>query len=286
VTRFDSLVHVTRTGRWLDDRHDASYARLMLELDRAAVAKACLVGLPDVADNQYVLECANRSNGRLVPIAGIDPSRCAHDHAVRAEVAAVADAGFAGIKLHPRLNGYDPVGAACLASIRAASEHRLIVFLDTLFRQRPHTVDHAADIADRIAHECAGAKIVLLHGGGAALLELAEVVRLHPALVLDLSFTLLHYAGSSLDADIRWVMRRLDERIVIGSDMPEFTPTDAFARAEQLAEGLPAGKWANIACGNLARLFPDQSPLATTGSNAESAKDAQKDAGVGYRSRS
>ena len=36
----------------------------------------------------------------------------------------------------------------------------------------------------------------------------------------------------------------------------EYTPADAFARAEHLAEGLPAGKWANMAFGNLARLFP------------------------------
>jgi predicted TIM-barrel fold metal-dependent hydrolase len=245
----------------MNGRSDASYARLMLELDRAAIAKACLVGLPGVVDNQYVLECANGSNGRLIPIAGMDPSRSPHDDAIHEEVHALAGDGFAGIKLHPRLNGYDPMDAACLQAIRAVSEHHLIVFLDTLFRQRPQATGHAADIVDGIAHECAGATIVLLHAGGAALLELAEIVRLHPTLVLDLSFTLMHYEGSSLDADIRWVMRGLDERIVIGSDMPECTPADAFARAEQLGEGLPAGKWANIAYGNLARLFPAQSPL-------------------------
>jgi predicted TIM-barrel fold metal-dependent hydrolase len=260
----------------MNGRSDASYPRLMVELDRAAVARACLVGLPGVVDNQYVLECAVASNGRLVPIAGLDPSQCPHDDAVLAEVAAIAGDGFAGIKLHPRLNGYDPLAPSCLQAIRAASKRRLIVFLDTLFRQHPHATGHAADIVDRVAHECAGAAIVLLHAGGAALLELAEVVRLHPTLVLDLSFTLMHYEGSSLDADIRWVMRRLDERIVIGSDMPEYTPADAFARAEHLAEGLPAGKRANIAYGNLARLFP-ASALAKSRSNTESAPDAKKD---------
>ncbi len=232
-----------------------------MELDRAGVARACLVGLAGIVDNQYILECANASNDRLVPIAGVDPSRCADDGAIVDEVARVARDGFAGIKLHPRLNGYDPVGSQCVRAIRAASEHRMTVFLDTLFRQQPHSTSYAADIVDRIAHECAGASIVLLHGGGAALLDVAEVVRLHATLMLDLSFTLLRYAGSSLDADIRWAMGRLDQRIVIGSDMPEYTPTEAFARAEQLADGLAAEKWANMAHGNLERLFPARSPL-------------------------
>ena len=256
MTRFDSLVHVTRDGRWINGRDDASYARLMVELDQGCVSRACLVGLAGVVDNDYVLHCTRVSSGRLVPIAGVDPSRFDGDGAVPDEVGRAARDGFAGIKLHPRLNGYDPLGRNCLRAIAAASEHGLIVFLDTLFRQRSRTTPYAADIIDAIAHECPNASIVLLHGGGAALLDVAEVVRLHPSLILDLSLTLLRYAGSSLDADVRWVMGRLDQRIVIGSDMPEYTPGEAFRRAEQLADGISPDKWANIAHRNLDRLFP------------------------------
>jgi len=256
MRRFDSLVHVTRTGGWLNGRDDASHARLMRELDRADVSGACLVGLAGVVDNDYVLECANASSRRLVPIAGVDPALYPDEPAAAADMARLARAGFAGIKLHPRLSGFDPMGSPCVRAIRSAAASGLVVFLDTLFRQHAHATSHPADIIDRLAHECAGARIVLLHGGGAALLQLAEVVRLHPSLVLDLSFTIVHYAGSALDADMRWVMGALDERVVIGSDMPEITPADAFARAEQLANGLPADKWANIAHRNLDRLFP------------------------------
>jgi predicted TIM-barrel fold metal-dependent hydrolase len=256
VTRFDSLVHVTRDGRWINGRDDASYARLIAELDRASISRACLVGLAGVVDNDYILQCSRTAGGRLVPIAGIDPSDVARDGEVAGQVAHAARDGFAGIKLHPRLNGYDPLGPRCLQAIAAAAENRLIVFLDTLFRQPSHATTYAADIVDRIAHQCTGASIVLLHGGGAALLDVAEVVRVHAALTLDLSFTLLRYTGSSLDLDVRWVMGRLDQRIVIGSDMPEYTPAEAFRRAEQLADGLAPEKWANIAHRNLERLFP------------------------------
>jgi predicted TIM-barrel fold metal-dependent hydrolase len=261
VTRFDSLVHVTRNGRWIDGKRDASYARLVAELDRAGVDRACLVGLPAVVDNDYILECARRSGGRLVPVAGVDPTSRA-DAQGPDEIAVLARAGFAGIKLHPRLGGFDPADDRCLDTIRAGASRGMIVFLDTLFRQRRRATAHAADVVDRIAHECEGATIVLLHGGGAALLDVAEVVRVNPSLVLDLSFTMLNYAGTSLDADIRWVMERLDQRVVFGSDMPEYTPEAAFGRAERLASGLPADKWANLAGGNLERLFHAWQPLA------------------------
>ena len=255
MDRFDSLVHATEDGRWLNGRADASLARLTGELDRANVGRACLVGLSGVVGNPFVLDCARTAEGRLVPIAGFDPSQCPDASSAAREIAAFARAGFGGMKLHPRLNGFDPLDPRCLAAIAEAAGHGLVVFLDTLFRQPTRATMQAADVIDRIAHACMGARVVLLHGGGPALLEVAEVVRLHPGLVLDLSFTLLRYTGTSLDADLGWVMRNLDERVVIGSDMPEFTPTDAFARAEQLAGGIAAAKWANVAHGNLERLF-------------------------------
>jgi predicted TIM-barrel fold metal-dependent hydrolase len=247
--RFDSLVHVTRDGRWIDGRHDASYARLVTELDGARVRRACLVGLAGIVDNEYVLQCARSSSGRLVPVAGVDPTG-------DSDVTALARAGFAGIKQHPRLNGFDPLDVRAVAVIRAAAANGLVVFLDTLFRQRQHATRSAADTIDAIAHACPDARIVLLHGGGASLLEVAEVVRVCPGLVLDLSFTLLQYEGTSVDADLRWVMERLDQRVVLGSDMPEYTPAVAFARAERLAAGLAPEKWANISHRNLERLFP------------------------------
>jgi len=254
--RFDSLVHVTRDGRWINGRDDASLQRLMAELDRGRVTRACLVGLAGVVDNDYLLECAATHPGRLVAIAGIDPMRFADAGALDAEMRALARAGYAGVKFHPTMHQYDPLDARSLGAIRLAGEHRFVVFVDTLFRQRAHATVHAADVVDRIAHACPDAPIVLLHGGGPALLDVAEVVRVNAHLVLDLSFTLMRYAGSSLDADLRWVLQRLDERIVIGSDMPEYTPADAFAAAERLAAGLAPEKWANIAHRNLNRLFP------------------------------
>jgi predicted TIM-barrel fold metal-dependent hydrolase len=258
MTRFDSLVHVTRDGKWIGKSPcDASYQRLCVELDRAGVGRACLVGLAGVVDDDYLLERARASGGRLVPVSGFDPSRDADQASVAAAIGAVAGRGFTAVKLHPRLHGYDPLDPRCLSAIGAAAAHGLVVFLDTLFRQCAHATLHAADVVDRLSQSHPTARIVLLHGGGPALLEVAEVVRVRPALVLDVSFTLLHYAETSLDRDIRWLFAHLDQRVIVGSDMPEYTPEMAFAKADALSSGLAEDKRANIMHANLERLFPE-----------------------------
>ena len=267
-------MHATRDGRWTTGRHDASFARLIAELERASVDRACLVGLPGVVDNEFVLECAEASSGRLVPVAGVNPAEAASVDDVTARVAAFARSGFAGIKLHPRLNGFDPLDERSVGAIAAAASNGLVVFLDTLFRQRARATRNAADTIDALSHECPSAAIVLLHGGGPALLEVAEVVRARPSLVLDLSFTALYYRGSSVERDVCWALERLDQRVVIGSDMPEYTPSEAFDHLERIAGALTPEKWANIAYGNLDRLFPVRADAAAAGRGRPSGRRA------------
>ena len=122
MPRFDSLVHATRDGRWPNGRDDAGWDRLISELDRAHITRACLVGLAGLVDNEYVLERARSTGSRLVPIAGLNPTECSSLPALAARIADIARAGFAGIKLHPRLNDYDPLDERSLYAIGAAGE--------------------------------------------------------------------------------------------------------------------------------------------------------------------
>ena len=109
--------------------------------------------------------------------------------AVDRSIAELADAGFAGLKLHPRLNGYDPLDEQVVTAIRAAGEHKLVVFLDTLFRQPGRATLNALDVVDTLAVRCPSSSLVLLHGGGPHVLAMSEVVAAHANLTLDISFT-------------------------------------------------------------------------------------------------
>lgn len=255
---FDSLTHVTADGTWFGERGcDASLPTLLADMDAADAYRACLVSIAGYVDNEFTLASARSHADRLVPIAGIDPSILATSRRVEAVIRQVKAAGYSGIKLHPRLNGYDPMNPKMLDAVEACGEHGLVVFLDTLFRRKGMATRHAPDVIDHLAAACPDTRIVLLHGTGPTMLELYEIVRCNDNLLLDLSFTMMRYRGSSrLDADMHFLMKSTDQLITIGSDFPEYKPAAIVKRFEELSRGLEAVRRENICWRNLERWFP------------------------------
>lgn len=259
---FDSLVHATLDGRWpARDGIDAGAERLLRDMDAAAVDKACLVAVSGLNENEDVEQIARAHPDRFVPIASVNPAECRSEEQARAAVREVAERGFAGIKLHPRLHGYDATAAQSVSALRAAGDAGIPAFVCTLFRRPGVAVASAADTVDLLANAAPDTTIVLLHGGGTEALDLFELVRMHSHLRLDLSFTLLRYAGSSLDADIRFLVEHLDQRLVMGSDYPDYAPSEAFPRFFALTSDLPRDKVQRVAHDNLQALFAGWSGL-------------------------
>ena len=254
---FDSLTHVTRDGSWMGERtYDASLPRLIAAMQNGGAARACLVSIADYVDNEVILESARANPELFVPIAGVNPRVLPTLRRVEAVVAQIAAPGFAGIKLHPRLNGYDPLDAKCIAAIEAAGQYGLVIFLDTLFRRKGLATTHAPDVIDHLAAACPETRMVLLHATGTTMLDMYEIVRANDNLVLDFSFTIMRYRGNSrLDADMNYLFRTTDQLISIGSDFPEYTPVEVLGRFDELAAGVEPHRIENITHRNLERLF-------------------------------
>jgi predicted TIM-barrel fold metal-dependent hydrolase len=253
---FDSLTHITADGSWMGERrYDASMERLLRDMDAAGVGRACLVTIADHGDNDVTLAAARSHPKRFVPIAGVNPRTLPTLRRVEAVVAELAAQGFAGIKLHPRLNGYDPLDDKCIAVLDAAAEHGLVILLDTLFRRRGLATTNAPDTIDYLANACPDTRILLLHAAGPQMFELFEIVRANPNLMIDFSFTIMRYAGSRLDADMRYLFQTTDQLATIGSDFPEYSPAQIHDRFRQLSAGLEPHRIDNITHKNLDRLF-------------------------------
>jgi predicted TIM-barrel fold metal-dependent hydrolase len=265
---FDSLTHVTADGSWLGRTDcDARVERLIAELDRCtpggtgglpasvSSARACLVAIAGVIDNHIVLDTAKAHSDRFVPIGSLNPALFDNETEIADVVAQLASQGFAGLKLHPRLNGYDPLHMKVVRALRAAGEQGLVVFLDTLFRQPGRATRNAPDMVDALAVAAPHTQIILLHGGGSQVLAVSEVVAAHAKLTLDLSFTIHRFAGSSVDDDLRFLMRTFDRRMVVGSDFPEYEPLTTRDRVLDLCAGLEPIKAANVLSANLERLL-------------------------------
>lgn len=257
VPFFDSLTHVTRDGSWFGERRlDASLPTLLADMDAAGCDRALLVAIADYVDNEVIIESARAWPRRFVPIAGVNPRVLATTRRVEAVIAEIKAQGFAGIKLHPRLNGYDPLDAKCIAAIDAAGEHGLVVLLDTLFRREGLATRHAPDVIDHLAAACPRTRMLLLHGTGPTMLDLYEIVRCNRHLMLDLSYTLMRYRGSQrLDDDMHFLFKTTDQLVTVGSDFPEYSIQAALERFGELTQGIEPHRLANIRRRNLERWF-------------------------------
>jgi predicted TIM-barrel fold metal-dependent hydrolase len=256
IPLFDSLTHVTPDGSWMGERSfDASLPRLLADMAEGNTTRACLVTIADHGDNDYTLACARLHPDRFVPIAGVNPRVLPTVRRVEAVVAQLAAQGFAGIKLHPRLNGYDPLDAKCVAAIEAAGQQGMVVLLDTLFRRRGLATTHAPDVIDSLAASCPDTRMLLLHATGPTMFEMYEIVRANPNLMLDFSFTIMRYIGSRLDDDMHFLFATTDQLITIGSDFPECSPATMLKRFEALSQGIEPHRIDNLRHHNLQRLF-------------------------------
>lgn len=247
---FDSLTHPTLTGAWLGSEHDASFDTLAADMKRWGFSGACAVGLAGVED--YAHEAfldACRPHGALVPIAGVDPTV----EALGDEIETVKELGYHGIKIHPRLSSWMPSDETLGEVFRIAHANELPVLYCT-YRHAPapsYPTEDPFFVLVRALQRAPEARVMLMHGGDVQLLRYSELVRFNESLLLDLSFTMMKYRGSSLDADLAYLFRKFDRRICIGTDHPEFSHEDLRERFDHLIAGLPREKAENIASKNV-----------------------------------
>ena len=222
---FDSLTHVTPDGRWFATELDASEKQLLRQLDESGTQRAIVVALAGHIDNGFVLELCKRHPTRLIPCASFNPAAQATPEQARTSLRAEwMEARHKALKLHPRLNRYDPLDPRCLAVLDeiASWKNSVPIWLDTLFYFRGGQLKKPpVDTIHELLGRFPSLTFVLLHGGGSWLLQVAEAIRDCPNAFLDISFTLQRYRGSSITADLRYLLNSFDRRIVFGSDFPE-----------------------------------------------------------------
>ncbi len=251
---FDALAHPTVSGDWLRSGRRASFAALDAELSQAGVERACAVGLDGIGEYEHIAFAENCQRfPRLVPIAAYNPLADASPQRLR-ELRAM---GYVGIKIHPRFSRLTQRLGTLGPVLRWAGEAGLVVFLCTYVHsawgQYP-TTDPFLDFVHSL-REAPETRVVLVHGGDVQLLRYAELARFNANLLLDLSMTLMKYPGSSIDADLGFLLRHFDRRICIGSDWPEYSLVEVRSRFEALAAGCPTDKVAHAAGLNLARFL-------------------------------
>ena len=223
------------------------------ELDGAVVAGFAFSHEPDLIEqNQYIMEAARVSGGRIIPLATVNPAlpgweRVAH-HAI--------DLGARGFgELRPHSQRWDPLGPEAKRLCGLASDANLV-----LLWHCSEPVGHSypgklggispAELIT-VASEFPGLPMIAAHlGAGASFyLQMPEVRAAIDSVYFDT-------AAASLLYDEKSVSRLVDlagpERVLFGSDYPLLSPRRQIQR---LAVQLPGPVLEAVCGGNARRLF-------------------------------
>ncbi|MEE9277582.1 MAG: amidohydrolase family protein [Dehalococcoidia bacterium] len=226
------------------------------EVDAAVICNFAWSDAERVRDtNDYVLDAATASGGRLIPFCMLQPA--AGDAAVRAELERMTRAGAGGIgELRPEQQGYslgDETTATLLAEASSAYGLPLLFHVsEPVGHCYPGKSGLAlADFA-RFLREHPEATVIGAHwGGGLPLYATMPEVR------ADLQGVYVDTAASRLlysDAIYRTVAALVGaETILFGSDFPLRDPAAEIAHIRSL--GLGPGEESAILGGNAARLL-------------------------------
>lgn len=228
-------------------------------MDEACIDRAFVVGLPEVAPNDFVLEACKRNSTRLIPVGSFNPISC-HDEMAVMERARCEfkDHGFAGIKLHPRFHRYNILDRRVQSLFDEFStwDSPPVIWLCTFFYYNGGVLPKSpVEMIHEVVGRYPNLKFILLHGGGPDLLRLAFALRDTPNAYLDLSYTMCKYRASSVESDIRYLLSTFDRRMVFGSDFPEINLKQAVTDFEDLSIQSPPHVRENVLSKNLITLF-------------------------------
>ena len=247
---FDSLTHISLGDNSLWDFKDANPEKLLREMDESMVKRAivCLIQSLESGKSRDFGEAIQKEN-RLYGISSINYGS---KEKMRREIYELKEIGYIGIKIHPRFQSL-PWEGTWLADMldTAKSADMFVAYCTYAFTKASEMRGDPYNFLVDAMGKVPDAKIILMHGGGTDLLKYSELVRHSENLLLDLSFTLCKYKGSSIDFDLRFLFENFDQRICIGSDFPDFSPFELTERFNHFSKDLDSEKKARIAHSNI-----------------------------------
>lgn len=245
---FDSLVHPLLSGKKNKHGISTSFEDIHASLAGTGIEKLMAIGMPteDYEHLKFFQECQKYS--AFIPVAALTLSE-----APEKELHRIKDIGYSAIKIHPR----SLAGTLSVSVLQKALEEAALLDLRVLlctycfFDVRSATHLLLDEIVRVVSRSPRSLKLMLVHGGVFDLLKILEMSKYSDNILVDLSYTMMKYKGSSMDLDIDYAMNFFDRRVCIGSDYPDFTLKDFSERALLLSKELPDNKRENILYRNL-----------------------------------
>jgi len=254
----DANVHITADGKWFTTPHDASLQRLRSCIEEAGIHAAVAVPLPGTIGNQEQAELI-ANDKKIIHACTFNPAL--YDNPEIAQSAFRREFGDGKkrfVKFHNRFGKYHAADERFYAVIKANDELEvpMVIGVCGLLHDRntPGAIDPGVYFFN-LAQSMRRSNIIIMHGGGTRILQIAEICRDLHHVFIDLSMTLSKYKDTSVAGDIRWLCHHYDRRIIWASDFPEVSIQQALNDFDDVVGAIVPEKRSNILGHNIAKLL-------------------------------
>ncbi|RJP22097.1 MAG: hypothetical protein C4527_22475 [Candidatus Omnitrophota bacterium] len=235
----DVHAHLTPNGKWFGNGADASVDALLRQMDEAAVDMAVLLPMPWLHDNDFMLKTAAQHKDRFIPGVTVDVF-----YDIAEQLKRLMDHGARIIKLHPKRQNLNSPHNSTLRDIFGfAEENAIPVVMDTFHLPAGHMLQWTPLHYDELLAEFPHLHLILAHGGSFHVLETMELMSAHPSVYTDISYIINYFSPTtSVWNDLHFFLRQTKgERILWGSDFPDYSLGESLAAANELMRDMKEG---------------------------------------------
>ena len=136
------------------------------------------------------------------------------------------------VKIHPRINCITKDDFKLVKEQLGYLSYRTIIVDNWFFGCQ---IDNhiGTELAIYLAEELHEKSVVIAHAGGCKIVESMLLTRPLKNIYYDLSLTQLYFKGASLDLDIDYFVKWTSDRVLFGSDYPDFSISDSWLSFRQ-----------------------------------------------------
>jgi len=249
----DAHIHITTNGKWFNTDFDASVITAIKQMDNAKIDKAIVLNMTVLNDNLALARQLSNYDDRFFLFACLD---FMHMDASNQLEELVKEYGFAGLKIHPRIQAIDPLNELLFPIYDKAIELNIPIVFDCFLQSNTIALEKLHPyVYDKIAKKYPKLKIVIAHCGWPRIWDTYHVVKSNENVYLDISYILTKFSKTSLINDLSFMLEHLDQKVLYGSDFPENRIDNYIKEFINMSRHLTQDKIDNICCNNITRIL-------------------------------
>lgn len=249
----DAHIHVSDNDKWFNTDIDASIERAVYEMELSQIRKALILPIPDVNNINILYKKIEKFNDKFMLCTFINILNN-NEHLNLRKM--IKEYGFKGVKIHPNLQGIDPMDSRLFKIYEEASDLEIPIIFDSWPQNDTILLESVQPyVFDKIAKQFKELKIIIAHLGGHRMWDTFFVARSNANVYTDISYILDFFQDTSLIKDILVFLKKLDEKIIYGSDFPEKSIISYYDTFNKLSSEVDCNKINNILCKNAEQLF-------------------------------